>query len=140
MIRKGLKPGFRFGPESSSKGEGFRRDLPFKRSWVAIAIVAAMDAAFLFPAIYTFRQAWSEWMAYDSLFDLVGALFLTAWLIGWSMAPLILTAVVVMMLFGKEVLKAGPGAVEIFIGIPVFGVTVRYDVEKMRHLRFERQF
>ena len=137
MIRKGLKPGFKFGPESPTEGEGFRKDLPFRRSGVAIAIVAAMDAAFLFPAVYTFRQALSEWRAYDSLFDLVGALFLSAWLIGWSMAPLILTAILVMMLFGREVMKAGPGLVEIFVGIPVFGVTMRYEVGKMRNLRFE---
>jgi hypothetical protein len=104
---------------------------------VAIAIVAAMDAAFLFPAVYTFRQALSEWSTYDSLFDLVGALFLSAWLIGWSMAPLILTAILVMMLFGREVMKAGPGLVEIFVGLPVFGVTMRYDAKKIRNLRFE---
>jgi len=137
MIRKGLKPGFRFGPESPIEGEGFRKVLPFGRSWVAIAIVAAMDAAFMFPAVYTFRQALSEWRAYDSLFDLVGALFLSAWLIGWSMAPLLLTAILVMMLIGREVLKAGPGVVDIFIGIPVFGVTARYDTAKMRNLRHE---
>lgn len=137
MIRKGLKPGFRFGPESATAGEGFRRVLPFRRSWVAIAILAAMDAAFLFPAVYTFRQAMSEWGAYDSLFDLVGALFLSAWLIGWSMAPLMLTAILLLMLFGREVLKAAPGVVDIFIGIPVFGVTARYDVGKMRNLRYE---
>jgi len=137
MIRKGLKPGFKFGPESPAHGEGFRKDLPFRRSWVAIGIVAAMDAAFLFPAFITFRQAMSEWSAYDSLFDLVGALFLSAWLIGWSMAPLILTAILVMMLFGREVLKAGPAMVEIFIGIPVFGVSARYDTGKMRNLRYE---
>jgi len=137
MIRKGLRPGFKFGPESSVKGENFRRVLPFRRSWPAIVVVAAMDAAFLFPAIYTFRQAVAEWSAYDSLFDLVGALFLTAWLMGWSLAPLILTAIVVMLLFGREVLKAGPGVVDIFLGVPFFGVTARYEATKIRNLRFE---
>jgi len=137
MIRKGLKPGFKIGTERPVSGESLRRVLPFRRSWVAIAIVAAMDVAFLLPAIYTFRQAMSEWLAFDSLFDLVGALFLSAWLLGWSIAPLGLTAIVVLMLFGREVLKAGPGVVEIFIGVPVFGVTTRYDVEKMRNLRYE---
>jgi len=137
MIRKGLKPGFKFGPESPAGGGGFRKVLPFRRSWVAIAIVAAMDAAFLFPAVYTFRQALSEWQAYDSLFDLVGALFLSAWLLGWSIAPLLLTAVLLVMLFGREVLQAGPGEVNLFFGLPFFGVTARYDVAKMRNLRLE---
>lgn len=137
MIGKGLKTGFKFGPEPPIGDGGFRKVLPFGRSWVAIAIVAAMDAAFLFPAVYTFSQAMSEWSTYDSLFDLVGALFLSAWLIGWSMAPLILTAILLVMLFGREVLKAGPGVVAIFIGLPFFGVTARYDVGKMRNLRYE---
>ena len=99
--------------------------------------MAAVDAAFLFPAIFTFEQAMSEWSSYDSLFDLVGALFLSAWLLGWSIAPLIMTAILVMMIFGREVLKAENGAVEIFIGLPFFGATARYDVAKMRNLRLE---
>jgi len=137
MIRKGLRPGFKFGPETPLVGEGLRETLPFGRSWPAIIIVAVMDAAFVLPAIYTFKQVLSAWSGYDSLFDLVGALFLSAWLLGWSIAPLIMTTILVMMLFGREVLKAGPGLVEVFIGLPVFGVTTCYDVGKMRNLRFE---
>ena len=138
MIRKGLRPGFKFGIDLPGNETSFRRLLPFRRSWVAIGILAVMDIVFSIPAVMTFQQAVSEWGRFDSLFDLVAALFLSAWLLGWVIAPLIMTGILVLLLFGREVLKASPGTVEIFIGIPIFGVTVRYDVSKMRNLRFER--
>jgi hypothetical protein len=137
MIRKGLRPGFKFGFDMPGEGDDFRLVLPFRRSWVAIAILAVMDIVFLIPAVLTFQQAIVEWGQFDSLFDLVGALFLSAWLLGWIIAPLIMTTILAVMLFGREVLKASPGVVEIFFGIAIFGVTVRYDVSKLRNLRFE---
>ncbi len=138
MIRKGLRPGFKFGIDLPGDETSFRRVLPFRRSWLAIGILAVMDIVFSIPAVITFQQAISEWGQFDSLFDLVAALFLSAWLLGWVIAPLIMTGILILLLFGREVLKASPGAVEIFIGIPVFGITARYDVSKMRNLRFER--
>ncbi len=77
------------------------------------------------------------WGQLDTLFDLVGALFLSAWLLGWIIAPLIMTSILALLLFGREVLKASPGRVEIFTGVSVFGVTTRYDAAKMRNLRLE---
>jgi hypothetical protein len=64
--------------------------------------------------------------------------FISAWLLGWMIGPIIMTTILMVLLFGREVLKASHGAVEIFIGIAIFGVTVRYDVAKMRNLRFEQ--
>jgi len=138
MKRKGLKPGLKFGLDLPAEDNGYRRVMPFRRSWIAIAVLAAMDAAFVLPAVFTFRQALNEWGSFDSLFDLVAALFLSAWLLGWIMAPLIMTTILVLLLFGREVLKAGPGTVDIFLGLPFVGVTARYEVSKMRNLRFEQ--
>jgi len=118
--------------------DGFRRVLPFRRSWIAIAVLAVMDAIFLFPAVTAFQQASEEWGRLDNLFDLVGALFLSAWLLGWSIAPLAMTGILVLMLFGREVIKARQGAVEIFIGLPFVGIAANYDVSKMRNLRIEQ--
>lgn len=109
----------------------------FPRSWVAIAALAVMDIIFLFPAVTVFRQASGEWSQFNSLFDLVGAVFLSAWLIGWSMAPLIMTGILVLMLFGREVLRVRPGVVEMTIGLPFIGLTAVYDVSKMRNLRLD---
>lgn len=138
MIRKGLRPALKFGLDLPAGDDGFRRILPFRRSWIAIVVVAAVDSAFTLPAIFTFNRALAEWGRFDSLFDLVTAVFLSAWLIGWIIAPLILTGILLLMLFGREVLKAEPGTVEIFLGVPFVGITARYDVSKMRNLRYEQ--
>jgi hypothetical protein len=138
MIRKGLKPGFRIGIASPAEQNEFRQVLPFRRSWVAIVILAVMDAAFLVPTVLTFQQAMGEWGNLDSLIDLVAAAFLSAWLLGWVIAPLIMTTILVLLLFGREVLKAGPGWLELFVGVPFIGISSRYDVAKMRNLRFEQ--
>jgi len=138
MIRKGLRPGFKFGVDLPGNEGEFRRVLPFRRSWPAIAVLAVMDIIFAIPAIGTFSQAMTEWGQIESLFDLVIAIFLSAWLLAWVTAPLIMTTLLVLLLFGREVLKARPGTIEIFFGLPFVGVTALYDVSKMRNLRFEQ--
>jgi hypothetical protein len=98
-------------------------------------VLVVFDAAFLIPAVTTFRQAWDAWSRFESLFDLVAAVFLTAWLMGWSIAPLLMTGILLMMLFGREVLTVRPGRVEIGIGLPLLRLTAVYDAAKMRNLR-----
>lgn len=137
MIRKGLRPGFRLAIRPRSETGGYQKTWGFRRSWIAIGIVAVMDVIFLVPAITTFSQASSEWSSLDSLFELVAALFLSAWLLGWSVAPLALTGILVLMLFGRETLTVYPGKVEVVLGLPLFGLAAVYDVSRMRNLRME---
>ena len=138
MIRKGLRPAFRVGLDLPGSDEEYRRVFPFRRSWIALGVILVMDAVFLFPAITTFQQAYTHWSGYDSLFDLVAALFLSAWLLGWSLVPLVLTLVLVLMLFGREVMRIRPGVVELMLGVPGIGLVASFDVTKMRNLRFEQ--
>jgi len=138
MKRQGLRPRFKLGMDRSDRATALRRTFPFRKSWVAIGVLAAFDLVFLLPAVITFRQAAGEWSRFDSLFDLVGALFLSSWLLGWSIAPLLMTAVLLLMLFGREVLTVRPGGVELFIGLPLVGLAAAYDASKMRNLRFQQ--
>ncbi len=139
MKRQGLRPRFKIGLDRPGGPGEFRRVLPFRRSWVAIGVLAAFDLVFLIPAVTVFRQAAAEWGRFDSLFDLVGALFLSAWLLGWSIAPLLMTTILVLMLFGREVSDSPPGH-----GRPADRLAVartgRYVRREpsMRNLRFER--
>ena len=137
MIRRGLRPNFKIGIDLPDDKDLLRRVLPFRRSWIAIVLLAIMDLIFIIPLVTTIQQAAKEWSKFDSLIDLVGALFLSAWLLGWSIGPLLMTGILVLLLFGREVLKARPGTVEIFFGLPLVGVTLQYDVAKMRNLRIE---
>jgi hypothetical protein len=100
--------------------------------------VAVLDAVFLWPAFFTFRRVVEAWNRFESLFDLVGALFLTAWLIGWSVAPLLMTCILLLMLFGREVLVVRRGWLELYLGTGALGLLARYELGKMRNLRFER--
>lgn len=138
MIRKGLRPGFRIALDTGNSGHAYRRVMPFRKSWLAIGILLVFDLIFLIPAVTTFQQAATEWGKFDDLFDLVSALFLTGWLLGWSIAPLLMTTILAMMLFGREVIRVSPGKLELFLGLPGVGVVATYDVTKMRNLCFER--
>jgi hypothetical protein len=137
MIRKGLRPRIKPALDRSRDSSAFRRVFPFRRSWFAISILAAFDIVFLIPAINTFQEAATEWGKFDNLFDLVAALFLSAWLLGWSIAPLLMTAVLALMLFGREVIKVRPGTLVVFLGLPFVGVAAEYEVARMRNLRIE---
>jgi len=117
MIRKGLRPELKFGLNLATADDGFNKVLPFRRSWIAIAVLAVMDTIFAIPAVSTFSQAVTEWVQVESLFDLVIAIFLSAWLLAWVTAPLIMTTILILLLFGREVLKARPGAIEVFFGV-----------------------
>jgi hypothetical protein len=65
------------------------------------------------------------------------AVFLSAWMLGWATAPIILTIILLLLLAGREVIRARPGVVELFTGVPLIGLVTTYDVTKMRNLRLE---
>jgi hypothetical protein len=135
MIRKGLRPRFRLGLDRPDDRAGFREVLPFRRSWIAIGLLAVFDVIFIIPAVITFREAASMWSRPDDLFDVVGALFTTFWLMGWSIAPIALTTILAVVAFGREVVRASPGRIELFLGLPFVGLFATYDPSKMRNLR-----
>lgn len=137
MNRTGLKPRFRFGPEPPAAQGGYQQVLPLRRSWKVIAGLAVMDAIFFVPAYLAFGQAAEQWSRVESLFDLVFAMFISAWLMGWSVALAVMTAILLALLFGREVMRACPGEVELFLGLPGIGIAANYDASHMRNLRIE---
>jgi len=96
-----------------------------------------MDLIFIGPAVGVFAQAADGWSTFESLFDLVAALFLSAWLLGWITAPLLMSGILALMLFGREVIRPRGDKVQIFLGLPVGGLAAIYDVSRMRNLRVE---
>ena len=136
LVRKGIRPRFRLSIDLPGS-TAFRRSYPFRKHWVAIGILTAFDIVFLIPAVTTWRQASAGWAGFEDLFDLVGALFMSAWLLGWSIAPLLMTTLLLVMLFGREIVTARPGTLRIHFGLPVIGIAADYDVHRMRNLRHE---
>ena len=111
------------------------RVFPFRRSWPAIAVLAALAAIFAVPAVTTGRQVAGQLGGVESLFDLVGVAFLGFWLLGWSVGLLVMAAILGLLLFGREVLLAGPRGLEIVIGVPLLGLGATFDIDRMRNLR-----
>jgi hypothetical protein len=136
-IKRGLRPGIKFSTGLPGGTDDFRQVLPFRRAWLAIAILAIFDIVFLIPAVTVFQQAWSEWSKLDDLFGLVAALFSSAWLLGWSIGPLIMTSILALMMFGREVVRVRSGKVDIFTGLPLLGVSFVYEASKIRNPHFE---
>jgi hypothetical protein len=141
MLGRGKRTGIRPGIALHWRGRGedypYRETFTLPRHWGAIFVVALLDLIFLVPALLTFREASDLWQQADSLFNLVIALFLTFWLMGWSLAPLLLTAILLMLLFGREALGAKPGELAIDLGLPVVGLRLRYRAQSIRNLRIE---
>ena len=135
MIRKGARPAFRVRFGALGRPGDFTRVFPFRRSWPVIVILAAMSAAFATPAVITGRQVAGQFGGVESLFDLVGVAFMGFWLLGWSVGVLIMLAILALLLFGREVLRAGPDGVEIVVGVPWMGFGATFDVGRMRNLR-----
>jgi hypothetical protein len=127
---------FRFGIDLFPAEKDECIDLPFKRSVLAILIVAAMAIAMTIPAISVFRSAAADWGRLDSLFDLVGALFSTGWLMGWSIGLLFLYSLLAVLFIGREKLILAPGNVQLRAGLPFMFFQVSLDpgrIEKLHH-------
>lgn len=137
MKRHGIGAKIRPALEFPGAGDGFRQVFPFRRVWVAIIILAVFNAIFIIPAVMVYQQAASGWSEFEDLFDLVAAIFSSAWLLGWSIGPLIMTVVLLLMLFGREVVRIRDDALEIFIGLPLIGFSGRYNTASIRNLRIK---
>ena len=137
MIRKGIRAPVRPALDLPADG-AFRRVYPFRRNWIAIAVMAVFDAVFTIPAVTVFSQAAKSWGRLDGLFDLVAALFSSAWLLGWSIAPISLTAILLLMLFGRETVRIEAGRLRVFLGMPWVGVAAEYELAGIRNLRLEQ--
>lgn len=136
MVRKGIRARIRPALDWPS-GAHHRKVYPFRRSWIAIGVLAVFDIVFTIPAVIVFRQAVTEWGKFEDLFDLVGALFSSAWLMGWSIAPLAMTTILLLMLFGRESTTVRSRTLRVFMGLPLIGVAADYEIAHMRNLRVE---
>ncbi len=137
MVRKGIRGRIRPALDLPAEG-GVRKVYPFPRNWIAIGALAVFDAVFIIPAVTVFNQAADSWLRFEDLFDLVTAIFSSAWLLGWSIGPLVMTIVLVLMLFGRETVRLDGDRFRLFIGLPLVGASAEYQLQSMRNLRVER--
>lgn len=137
MSAEDIKPGYRLGLDRRLEGERFHQAFAFRRHWPAIIFLLVFDIVFMIPAILTGREAMALWSASGDLFSLVAALFTSFWVLGWSTAPLVMTAILLVMLFGREVVRVRSGVVQVSLGLPLISLQVQYDAAMIRNLRLE---
>lgn len=126
--------GFSIGTGLFDATPGRRIVLPFRRSGVAILVIAVIALVMTVPAVATFSSAAGSWGRLDGLFDLTTALFLSGWLLGWSMGLLIIYALLAIVWFGRETLVLRPGAVETRLGLPFLFIRARLDPARISDL------
>ncbi len=132
-----IKPGFRLGRDRRLEGERFQQGFAFRRHWPAIIFLLVFDLVIMVPAILTGREAIELWSAPGDLFSLVAALFTTFWLLGWSTGPLVMTAILLVMVFGREMVRVRPGVVQVSLGLPLISLQVQYQAAAMCNLRLD---
>lgn len=127
---------FRVGFGFPAGGDGQHIALPFRRSVPVILVAAVVALVMTVPAVDTFADAAQQWRGLESLFDLTSALFLSAWLLGWSTGLLIVYAVLAVVVTGREALVLRPGVIEIRFGLPFLYMKTQLDpaaIDKLRH-------
>ena len=110
-------------------------DFPARRMWPAGLIVGAMFAIFAGVAWTMIGRVSSS--SVRDVFDLMFVLFEGFWLLGWSVAVLILGALTVFLfLYGESARLQGGRLVH----VPRFGpvkILIEYDLARVRNLRLE---
>jgi hypothetical protein len=129
------RPPLRAGFAAPWSDDAERIVLPLRRSWLVIGIVLAVAVGMTLPAVGAFENALTEFGRLKQLANLVSAVFLSAWLLGWSAGLAVIYGVLLLMLFGREVLRLRPGALEIRLEVAGFGLASVFDAARMRNLQ-----
>ncbi len=115
----------KLGPIMHRKQVDYRLISPFARSTKWLLIMGFFLLPFVLVEVHVFKMALTEWQRSDQLFSLVGALFQTFWLIGWSFGVGIMLLIYTLMLMGRQVVLVHSGMVDTIIGVPGIGVRIR---------------
>jgi len=122
------------GPVKSQREVDYKLVSQFARSTKWLIGVGIFLLPFIYAEIQVFGTALDDWQNADKLFSLVGALFQTFWLIGWSVGVLIMSTVFIIMLLGRQVVLVHSGKVNTIIGVPGFGVRISIAASEIQEV------
>lgn len=123
--------GLHIGPVKSQRDVDYKLVCPFMRSKIAMLITAVIGVVFAVIGYSTLLDAIQSWQRADDLSDLVGALFVTFWLIGWSVGVIGPAIILIVMMFGRQVLLIHSGIVEFVLGMPGLGFCIRASASEV---------
>lgn len=128
-----LAPDFCFGLDLGRRsGDDLYRSYPFKRHRPGILISGAMLLGFSFPLFSIFSSLPA---ADGELFSLVFIAFSMLWALGWLMGVLLIAAVFLMLICGRETLRVREGRLILRIGIPGLSLGFSYPGTLIRNFR-----
>jgi len=125
---------FRFtfgGGQVAGKPLESSRPLPI----VAGVIVAGMFAVFAGIWWSTFKQL--HFSSTDGVASIMGSLFMVFWLMGWSMAVVVLGALTLVIFLLRETAYLSDGKLIAMLNVGPFGLRRDFDLERVSNLRVE---
>ena len=111
-------------------------ELPDKRQYLAGFIIAAIFAAFAAAWWSAVRQLISE-HPLRSVFDLGSTIFLGGWVLGWSVATILLGLATVAALFMRKSLRVSRDALIAVVSIGPLKMIAEYEQAAIHNLRIE---
>ena len=123
--------GIYLGPSLSGNDVDYKKPMPFARSKIAAGVSGFILLILGGAEISVLSQVIDAWQEADKLFSFVTAVFLSCWLLGWSIGVLIALIIFVSILFGRGLLLIYQGRVEIHFGIPSLGLVIRQEAAQI---------
>ena len=117
-------------------GDATLLDLPRRRMWPFALILAAAFA--IFAGIGWTMAGRIAGSAVRDVFDLMFVLFEAFWLLGWSVAVVILGGLTVLFFFYSESARLQGGRLVYVPQIGPFKIIIDYDLARVRNIRLEK--
>ena len=109
---------FHFGPTSAESEVDYKLVSPFVRSLTMQLLVGAFLIPFVWVEVHMLQTTIQDWQGIESLSDIVGALFSSAWVLGWSLGVIPFCFVYLLMWFGQQTVLVHSGRVDTIVGLP----------------------
>jgi len=130
-----LTPQFRLGPGSAKVQAGdLLMRFPFNRHWGIIAVVALVFVVLTLTLVSVGIAMISS--GDGSLFTLLFNVFILLWLLGWSLAVVVVGLLLLLLVLGRETLHASRHSLNFTIGIPGVSFGVEYQATALRNFCF----
>lgn len=109
----------------------YEKVMPFARSQGALIVFGIFLLVFAAVELNVLLETLELWGGANDLFNLASAIFMTCWLLGWSIAVLFILIIFLGMLYGRGLLLVYQGRVEMQLGTSNMGVLIRQEASKI---------
>ena len=132
-IFKAKRFGFYIGGIKGASHADYKYQGTAIKSVPTLVVVLLGGFAFAFSVVWfrVFGSMWESWQGVENLFSLVGSLFLTFWLIAWSMMTFFLILIFISCAFSGKTVLVHSGKMEIIVGVLGIGFIIRLKANEV---------